>query len=719
MTLEPQKNVPNTSTSRRETKTNPLGDIRAEHDHEMLDRVFYETPDYRSILEEPKRRIVVGRRGTGKSAMFYKLQGHWSAEPRTLRIELTPEETDVIGLRPIIAIFGTKPSYLRAASKLAWRYALLQEILSELSDNYKVRSDSDLRNTVEFARVWRRGGKNITQRLLHSLHVKVDKDAPIEARISGLAHALELEALTELVEKGLSISRSKLRVMADKLDEGYEPDDIGIAILSGLVYAFETLSFSIAETATTVFLRDNIFRMIQLRDPDYSRNIEGDVLRLHWDEYHLFNMICNRIRVAFNLEIKENSLRTWNKVTARDLQGKEGFRYCLRLTLYRPRDLVGLLNSAFNHARSHGRITIVNEDVEASAREISSSRLDDLKKEYGEVIPGVERLVSVFASGETELSLDVIEALTASLPSSDGLSQAEVQSLTILKSPEDIVRSLYSLGFLGVWNADASSWVFSHDGKASDFSVDKSSRILIHPCYWIGLNLHEHSLAVSELQQIHDEYDIEVRSETPEIRKHRLGQFIEQLNALSEGDSDAAQFEDWCLNAIRIVFATGIVNAELHPNKNLTQRRDVVGRNTGNTETWKRILEDYGSRQVVFEAKNYSTDLGPTEYRQMLSYLTGEHGKMGFIINRSKEASLETGRELQWVREIYHEHDRRVIVKLPALLLAGWLSKLRNPQKHDAADRGLGSLLDTYERMYVRLGAPAKRSVKTKRRKSR
>ena len=197
-------------------KTNPLGDIRAENDHEMLDRVFYETPDYRSILEEHKRRIVVGRRGTGKSAMFYKLQGHWRAEPRTLQIELTPVETDVIGLRPIIALFGTKPSYLRAACKLAWRYALLQEILSELSENYKVRSDNDFRGAVEFTRLWREGGKSITQRLLRSLNAKVDKDASIEARISGLAQVLELESLTQLAEKGLSISRSNLQVMADR-----------------------------------------------------------------------------------------------------------------------------------------------------------------------------------------------------------------------------------------------------------------------------------------------------------------------------------------------------------------------------------------------------------------------------------------------------------------------------------------------------------------------
>jgi hypothetical protein len=51
-------------------KTNPLGDIRAENDYVMLDQVFYETPDYRSLIEDHTRRIVVGRRGTGKSALF-------------------------------------------------------------------------------------------------------------------------------------------------------------------------------------------------------------------------------------------------------------------------------------------------------------------------------------------------------------------------------------------------------------------------------------------------------------------------------------------------------------------------------------------------------------------------------------------------------------------------------------------------------------------------
>jgi hypothetical protein len=32
------------------------------------------------------------------------------------------------------------------------------------------------------------------------------------------------------------------------------------------------------------------------------------------------------------------------------------------------------------------------------------------------------------------------------------------------------------------------------------------------------------------------------------------------------GDAGAAEFEDWCLRAIRIIFAVQLANIELHPN---------------------------------------------------------------------------------------------------------------------------------------------------------
>ena len=56
---------------------NPLGDITAEKDHKMLKEAFWETSDYKTIMESPDRCVIVGRRGTGKSALTYKLNEYW------------------------------------------------------------------------------------------------------------------------------------------------------------------------------------------------------------------------------------------------------------------------------------------------------------------------------------------------------------------------------------------------------------------------------------------------------------------------------------------------------------------------------------------------------------------------------------------------------------------------------------------------------------------
>ncbi|MCT9681150.1 hypothetical protein, partial [Escherichia coli] len=59
-----------------------------------------------------------------------------------------------------------------------------------------------------------------------------------------------------------------------------------------------------------------------------------------------------------------------------------------------------------------------------------------------------------------------------------------------------------------------------------------------------------------------------------------------------------------------------LTDIKSHPNGNAVQRRDIIGTNGGKSDFWKRVLEDYKTRQVVFDAKNFE-ELGPSEYRQL------------------------------------------------------------------------------------------------------
>ena len=83
-------------------KQNLLGDITAEGDKALLDIAFIETPEYRSLLESNDRTVIVGRRGTGKSAMYLKLAEHWSQDKHTVIIRFAPSDYQVIGFRDVL-----------------------------------------------------------------------------------------------------------------------------------------------------------------------------------------------------------------------------------------------------------------------------------------------------------------------------------------------------------------------------------------------------------------------------------------------------------------------------------------------------------------------------------------------------------------------------------------------------------------------------------------
>lgn len=66
------------------SKSNPFGDTTAENDKKMLSSAFIETADFRTLIETDDRTIVVGRRGTGKSALFIQLNEHWKKDKKIL-----------------------------------------------------------------------------------------------------------------------------------------------------------------------------------------------------------------------------------------------------------------------------------------------------------------------------------------------------------------------------------------------------------------------------------------------------------------------------------------------------------------------------------------------------------------------------------------------------------------------------------------------------------
>ena len=694
-------------------RPNALGDLRAESDRDMLKEAFIETADYRTLIETSDRSIVVGRRGTGKSALTMQLQKHWDKSSDTIVIKITPEEHQTIGLRPKVALFGNSFTKIRAGARLAWRYALMMEAAYGLEKKYKFSKSDGFISIESRVKDWSANGYNIIDRYAETLNQVIDMKLTPEERIADLSKSLDLRAVETALMSSCDQTKHTVVFLIDRLDEGYEPDENGIGLVDGLVQAAIDIKSRIPRIKPVIFLRDNIFRAVQSLDPDYSRNIEGHVLRLHWDAESLLIFATKRLKIAFDVK-HEASQKIWNHCTGGELKGREGFNRCLQLTLYRPRDILSLLNEAFYLAGKHGQSEIVLEHIKHTGRTISRDRLDDLRKEYFTILPGLSNYIAAFHGHNPDMTVGEAQSKIDTVISEGSDDPLIKQDYFILEDGKTVIQSLYSIGFLGIRDGTAGTFIFCHDGRAPDREFSAPDRILVHPCYWMALNCTRNTLVPEEAEEIYDEYDIDISSETPEIRNSKIKELIAQLDKIEEGTTGASDFEIWCQKAIRICFAKGLKNVELKPNKQAKSRRDVVGTNLGDGDAWRRIYDDYGTRQVTFEIKNYK-GLIAADYQQIQSYLTGDYGKLGFVITRDDSVDLYAGRDVEWIRELYTNH-KVIIIKLTGKFLKSILGKLRKPQKHDAVNNSIHRLLDTYTRLYT-AGQTKPQGAKKKRRK--
>jgi hypothetical protein len=205
------------------TVANRLGDIRAERDTRMLDVAFYETPDFRALIASAERPIVVGRRGTGKSALCYELCKYWQRDKGTSVLSFVPEEDQVIGARPLLQMFGQRYSQVKAGAKIAWKYALILEIALALRDHWKFQSTLGYPILEQHAVRWRKLGSSVCSRFRALLSQELEGEVQPEAAIGGLANRLQLTELQNAIFGALGSQSSHRKLMKTLENKGFVP----------------------------------------------------------------------------------------------------------------------------------------------------------------------------------------------------------------------------------------------------------------------------------------------------------------------------------------------------------------------------------------------------------------------------------------------------------------------------------------------------------------
>lgn len=645
-----------------------------------------------------------------------KLQEYFKGRHEIILHSHRPEEHESIALSSLAQKFSDDYRITRAILRVIWRTVILLSILDQLRRHWKrgrIERGHDLSDYAQKHKdILSVDGVGVT-RCAVILRRYLAKRMEAGELPGIIASDFDLSLLERRVKEALSNLNNSAVVLFDGLDEGWEPTPVSTALLGGLALAVADLRDHQSGVHGILFIRDNLFRALAKFDPDFSRHIEGSSLRLHWDENGLLVVVANRLRVRLSLEKVENDIKIWNRFAHRALQSRDGFIKCLQHTLYRPRDILVLLNQAFHLAARGGRTGLIEDDVESVSLGISDSRLSDLLKEYEAVFPGLGIVISAFRGSTPFKKLHLVISELDRLVDENDYSEIGSGDLAAFGSGEVVFNALYSIGFLGFQDAGSGHITFRHDGGEADVRTENPDQMIaIHPCYWKALGLSRENVAIEIITEIHDEYENRVEPEVQDIRTRQLGTLISELSNVPLGSEGATQFEDWVFRSIRILFQGVLMNPELKPNGSAIQRRDVVATNMAQSGFWRRILDDYQSRQVVFEVKNYK-DLRLEDYRQALSYMSNEYGRFMILVCRSgSDAVGET--EQGWLKTMYHEHQR-VILAIPDTLLSRCLRKVRNAQRLSYSEEQLSKRLDLFLRSYLSLEhSPSKKRRKNK-----
>jgi hypothetical protein len=125
------------------------GDPAAENEATQLDSYFLETEQFRLTLTGDLN-IILGRKGSGKTALFLQARNKVRADKSNIVVDLAPEGFQLIKLRELILdqlSHGTRKEFIAAY----WEYIIWLEIAYKLleKDEQRVRRDSRILEAYE------------------------------------------------------------------------------------------------------------------------------------------------------------------------------------------------------------------------------------------------------------------------------------------------------------------------------------------------------------------------------------------------------------------------------------------------------------------------------------------------------------------------------------------------------------------------------------------
>lgn len=546
-----KKKSPGNQQPFRFRRHHPVGAVQAELDQEFLDHCFIDTGDLAALTDiHNPRSLIVGRTGTGKTALLYHLKRN---SDNVIEIEPENLSIDYIANSTILQFFQEAGVNLDVLFRLLWRHVIVVELLQHKFDirdesamqrcqrtladllkrdkpkqkaldyleqwgntfwehtEYRVREvvsniETELSGHASTGTSALQGGADAARRLSDGERQEVverGKQAVQQVQIKALGDVIKV-----LGDHVFTDEQRRYYVLIDRLDENWASDPIRHKLIRALIEEIRIFR-SITPLKLLVAMRLDLVERVfkEASDTGFQEEKYRDLMMpLAWSPDHLYELAQSRLTYLLRYKYTTSHV-TFEDIFPNRVGRRKTFDHILTRTAYRPRDVINYLNYVLEAAV--GKTSITQDLVRSVEEQYSEDRYRSLIDEWASIYPcfGVYlELLYKRADGfrVSTISNDELESLALSLiekpdyaddpvgRSAEGYLNGSIKPTQLRFQ---IIDVLYFAGAIGT-KRDASSsirWVFEQGVIRSSPDVKSDSRVYVHPMLHRRLSIANHT----------------------------------------------------------------------------------------------------------------------------------------------------------------------------------------------------------------------------------
>ncbi len=480
-----------------------IGASSAENEYRDLGQYYIETDEFNSV-KRGEVQVVLGRKGSGKTALFFQLRDRLRENKHVVVLDLKPEGFQLLKFKEQILDFleeGTREHTITAF----WEYLLLLEICQKLLQEDKTNVFRDHKLFEPYQRLsaiyssdqfiaegdFSERMAKLTQRIVEDFSKHKDAEESVKrlstSQITELIYKHDLATLRDNLVMYMQ-HKEGLWILFDNLDKGWPSYGVGpedVLSLRCLLDAMAKLEKAFRrrdiDARGIIFIRNDVFE--NLVEATSDRGKISHVL-VDWTDPNLLLEVLRRRFLSSGIRSDIHFEDIWHQVCASHISGEDSAYYIVDRCLMRPRSLIEFLRFCRSHAVNLGHTKIEIEDILHGEERYSTQLVNDISYEISDILPKAGNVLYELIECPPELNQELLDRIITKITNDETLKSR-------------IIEILLWYGVLGFKRADGDNtfiYTMRYDMKRLRALLAKHASenfsYVINPAFWKGLEIH-------------------------------------------------------------------------------------------------------------------------------------------------------------------------------------------------------------------------------------